>query len=416
MIHRAAALLIAVSAHCAAADDVDATYDRAFPVCPTTASDGGTATCGSPPFESCDAGARWYEVWRAFDARTATVSGPHLKRLRVQHRSFDSSLVGAFHALGNVLLTGELGAGKYEDPLLGCPAPWDDATKCVLRLSPFGEACVRVAVKPQVLPGNVGSASVSFATSTKRRDLRVAALVASILLHQTAPTIGESAFLHYGVGVSFGLLFGLMILVCSILCIMISSPTKRRTAVALSFLGYSAAVMRHARRVVWSLVTSYPRLIATYACVTMAFSVIGTRAARSTDVFFDAVRCAVRLTALFIAFHATRSVAVGLLFAVGFGVAQMVSGSHLGAVVTLVASRLPATPDVKPSPRPARNFLEGHRYLTEEEYKEQAASATADALAGLVETEEYRRWVAKNHHRLGARAAAESDDEDGSDY
>jgi len=244
----------------------------------------------------------------------------------------------------------------------------------------------------------------------------VAALVASILLHQTAPTIGESAFLHYGVGVSFGLLFGVVVLVCSILCIMISSPTKRRTAVALSFLGYSAAVMRHARRVVWSLVTSYPRLIATYACVTMAFSVFGTRAARSTDVFFDAVRCAVRLTALFIAFHATRSVAVGLLFAVGFGVAQVLGGSSFGAVVTLVASRMPSTPEVKPSPRPLRNFLEGHRYLTEEEYKEQAASATADALAGLVETEEYRRWVAKNHHRLGARAAAESDDEDGSDY
>ena len=131
----------------------------------------------------------------------------------------------------------------------------------------------RGAVKPQVLPSNVGSASVSFATSTTRRDLRVAALVASILLHQTAPTIGESAFLHYGVGVSFGLLFGVVVLVCSILCVMISSPAKRRSAVALSFLGYSAAVMRHARRVVWSLVTSYPRLIATYACVTMAFSV-----------------------------------------------------------------------------------------------------------------------------------------------
>ena len=229
---RRAAVLIAVSARCAAADDLDATYDRAFPVCPAAASEGGTATCGSPPFESCDAGARWYEVWRAFDARTATVSGPYLKRLRVQHRSFDSSLVGAFHALGNVLLTGELGRGKYEDPLLGCPAPWDDATKCVLRLSPFGEACVRVAVKPQVLPGNVGSASVSFATSTTRRDLRVAALVASILLHQTAPTIGESAFLHYGVGVSFGLLFGIVVLVCSILCVLISSPAKRRTAVA----------------------------------------------------------------------------------------------------------------------------------------------------------------------------------------
>ena len=57
----------------------------------------------------------------------------------------------------------------------------------------------------------------------------------------------------------------------------------------------SAAVMRHARRVVWSLVTSYPRLIATYACITMAFSVVGTRAARSTDVFFDAVRCAVQI-------------------------------------------------------------------------------------------------------------------------
>ena len=45
------------------------------------------------------------------------------------------------------------------------------------------------------------------------------------------------------------------------------------------------------------------------------------------------------------------------------------------------------------------------------------ADATAEALAGLVETEEYRRWVAKNHHRLGARAAASDDeDEDGSDY
>ena len=75
---RRAAVLIAVSARCAAADDLDATYDRAFPVCPSANTDGGTATCGSPPFESCDAGARWYEVWRAFDARTATVSGPHL--------------------------------------------------------------------------------------------------------------------------------------------------------------------------------------------------------------------------------------------------------------------------------------------------------------------------------------------------
>ena len=109
MIHRVAAVLIAVGARCAAADDLDATYDRAFPVCPAADTQGGTATCGSPPFESCDAGARWYEVWRAFDARTATVSGPHLKRLRVQHRSFDSSLVGAFHALGNVLLTGMKG-------------------------------------------------------------------------------------------------------------------------------------------------------------------------------------------------------------------------------------------------------------------------------------------------------------------
>ena len=118
MIRIAAALiLVSIAARCAA-DDLE-NYDRAFPVCPAADTQGGTATCGSPPFESCDAGARWYEVWRAFDARTATVSGPHLKRLRVQHRSFDSSLVGAFHALGNVLLTGELGRGKYEDPLLG---------------------------------------------------------------------------------------------------------------------------------------------------------------------------------------------------------------------------------------------------------------------------------------------------------
>ena len=182
-----------------------------------------------------------------------------------------------------------------------------------------------------------------------------------------------------------------------------------RTAVALSFLGYSAAVMRHARRVVWSLVTSYPRLIATYACVTMAFSVFGTRAARSTDVFFDAVRCAVRLTALFIAFHASRSVAVGLLFAVGFGVAQW--GSHLGAVVTLVASRMPLYPEVK---RVAAARAHSSRATVPDggEHKEQAATATP--AAGLVETRStgagWRRTTG-----WGARAA-ESDDEDGSDY
>ena len=56
MIRRAATILI-VSARCAAADDLDATYDRAFPVCPAADTQGGTATCGSPPFERCDAGA-----------------------------------------------------------------------------------------------------------------------------------------------------------------------------------------------------------------------------------------------------------------------------------------------------------------------------------------------------------------------
>ena len=412
-MRRAALLFVAVRC---AADDLDANYDRAFPVCPATDTEGGIATCGSPPFESCDAGARWYEVWRAFDARTATVDGTSLKRLKVQHRSLDSSLVGAFHALGNVLVHGELGIGKYEDPLMGCPAPWAaEATKCVLKLSPFGEACVRVAPRPQVL-GHVGSASVAFGAANTRRDLRVAALVASILLHQTAPTIEESAVLHYGVGVSFGVLFGAVLLVYGALCVMISSPAKRRSAVALSFLGYSAAVMRHARRVVWSLVTSYPRLIATYACVAMAFSVLGTRAARSTDIFFDGVRCAVRVAATVLAFHATRSVAVGMLFAGGFAVAQLVSGSSLGIVWSVVASKLPASPDVKPSPRPDC-MLAGHRYLTEEEYAQQASDATAEALAGLVETDEYRAWVAKNHHRLGARVEPPDDEgDDGSDY
>ena len=104
--------------------------------------------------------------------------------------------------------------------------------------------------------------------------------------------------------------------------------------------------------------------------------------------------------------------AVGLLFAVGFGVAQMVSGSHLGAVVTLVASRLPATPDVKPSPRPARNFLEGHRYLTEEEYKEQAAGDGRRA-RGPGRDGGSPALGGEEPPPRGARAAAESDDEDG---
>jgi len=79
-----------------------------------------------------------------------------------------------------------------------------------------------------------------------------------------------------------------------------------------------------------------------------------------------------------------------------------------------VASAQPAGTD--PAPAPAASSAAASAASSAAFAASQAASATADALAGLVETEEYRRWVAKNHHRLGARAAAESDDEDGSDY
>lgn len=99
-------------------------------------------------------------------------------------------------------------------------------------------------------------------------------------------------------------------------------------------------------------------------------------------------------------YHATRSVAVAVLVAVGFAVASKMY-----------------FPDVKPSPRPDRNYLAGHRYLTEEEYASEARDATDEALTCLVETDEYRAWVAKNHHRLGARVEPPDDEgDDGSDY
>ena len=87
-------------------------------------------------------------------------------------------------------------------------------------------------------------------------------------------------------------------------------------------------------------------------------------------------------------YHATRSVAVAVLVAVGFAVASKMY-----------------FPDVKPSPRPDRNYLAGHRDLTEEEYASEARDATDEALTCLVETDEYRAWVVAHVTRLSARGA-----------
>jgi len=143
---RACAVLAAITSPALA-------FEGACPVLDAT----GTVTCGSIPFESCDAGVPLWAVWRVFDARTVTVNaedlmGPALdsatadtwNTIGVKYRSVDSSLLAAVPAAINAIRGLPHAPPTYEDPLFGCPPPWTRDKKCVVRLSPFGEACVLV--------------------------------------------------------------------------------------------------------------------------------------------------------------------------------------------------------------------------------------------------------------------------------
>ena len=267
-------------------------FEGACPVLDAT----GTVTCGSIPFESCDAGVPLWAVWRVFDARTVTVNAEDLGSIGVKYRSVDSSLLAAVPAAINAIRGLPHAPPTYEDPLFGCPPPWTRDKKCVVRLSPFGEACVLVEPAEWRRAGRLlvelpsgDTATATWATAAARRDARAAAVIVAVSLHRAAAALSQSAGLHYSLGVSFGLLFSAALVGCCFFAIFFSTPTKRRVAFTMSFLGYSAAVCRYARSAALSAVSAYPRVAATYCALAVGGSVLGTRAVRSTVLFFDFV-------------------------------------------------------------------------------------------------------------------------------
>ena len=64
---------------------------------------------------------------------------------------------------------------------------------------------------------------------------------------------------------------------------------------------------------------------------------------------------------------------------------------------------------------PPPNYLHGHRFLTDAEYKAQGQQETATALAALTRDPMYAQWLAQNHHRLAAPSPSKLDKSDDDD-
>ena len=175
-----------------------------------------------PPFEVCVAAAPWWHVWKLFSSQTAIVDSENLGRVRVQHRSGDSSMASTFgwvfrKAASVVMGDDGVGGGdgpQYEDPLFGCPAPWaKDRTRCVMHFSPFGEACVRIEARKRFMLGVDRNATVTWVDAKRAAQRRAIFLLAAVGVHRAAESLSEAYQLHYAVGMSVGILFSLVLVV-----------------------------------------------------------------------------------------------------------------------------------------------------------------------------------------------------------
>jgi len=202
---------------------------------------------GRPPFESCSPGAPWWQAWRVFDTRVATVASDEgLKRLHVKTRSVDSSAVASALWVAR-RLTGDGAEAAYEDTLFGCPPFWSkDPSRCEVNLSPFGEACVLAQPASSFL-STEAAVAVTWSAGG-RRDWRAAAVAAAVVLHRSAAALSDAWHVHYAVGVSFGLVFFLLMALFFLANFVGATPGKRRLAVVASVLGYSAAVWHYFTR------------------------------------------------------------------------------------------------------------------------------------------------------------------------
>ena len=382
------------------------------------------ALSSQPPFEDCVPGYPAWHVWRVFSSHTAVVEGENLRRLRVTRKSLDSSVATFASYVARRVVHGAAEL-RYEDPVVGCPAPWaSDATRCALHFSPFARACVRVEARRRFRLGVDRNASVTWGDASTARQRRALFFGAAVAMHRSAATISEAYQLHYAMGVGTGVIFAAVLLVALLLSQVSTTPTRRRGLVVATTLGYGLAVWKYFFRVAVHGLAAWPRVTATYVAVAAGASVLATRYVRSTAIFFDAVKGGCRTAALLLAFHATRSVGYGLVAVLGFAYAGLTDAdlpwrAALGAFAALLAgdaaaARAPprrsaaaATP-----PRDGKNFLHGHRFLTKAEFDDEGERATRDAVAALAATPAYAAWLAENHGRLTVAPAARGGDSD----
>ena len=388
---------------------------------PALAAAQATSVSSQPPLETCVPGAPWWQVWRLFSSHSAVVESENLRRLRVQTRSLDSSMAAAGGAVVRWAVSGGAGEAGYEDPVLGCPAPWAaNQTRCVLHFSPFSEACVRVEARRRFRLGVDRNATVTWHSSGRAAQRRAAIFLAAVAAHRSAEALSEAYQLHYAMGVTTGVLFS-VVLLFALLFSYVSSPAKRRGLVVATTLGYAAALWKYAASVALRAVGAYPRVAATYVAVAAGASVLCTRYVRSSAIFFDAVKAGCRIAAVGLAFHATRSVAASLALVLAFLWADYTDAVAMRAALAALAAllsgekrpaaargRAPAGPA---PPRDRTNFLHGHRFLTAAEYDEETRRATDAAVLALAQSPDYAAWLVRNHARIAVSGRAPSEDD-----
>lgn len=361
---------------------------------------------------SCRTGAAAWQVWRVFDAQTAIVEGP-VGALRVTQRaSADSSFLVAPSWLLQAAVACYKGNRVSLEPINAtvalCPPPWAREThKCAVSFSPFGESCVSVAARP--LQWTAGNASVRW--TSEGRSRRVVMALAALCLHVSADWLAEATTLHYTVGVTTGVVAMAVLVVALIVHVAGSSLAGRRNtarfrvATVTAFaLGYFTMLWHYALEGLVSLVQLWPRLLAAYVCLSAGAAVAGTRVVLRSRVVPDFVRTVVRVAALLVAANSSRSATAGLAFVCGLVLHKSPFFDSAFVRGAWIALRRPSTSspsffgvDDEPAGVPSTNYLYGHRFLSEDEYQQEARDYTKQALRSLARSTEFADWLVKEH-------------------
>lgn len=286
-----------------------------------------------------------------------------------------------------------LRAGLQRASGLRPSAPLDAA----IASSPFGETCVAITPSPTARP-----AQVLVTVDLEFVPFLPALLALGVTLFRVSDTWVKEDLLYYLTGSAFSVAFGMLLIVSFLLRRFLSSRWQRGAASAAAFAGYVGLAMDGVRFAASRAAARFWKWFVAYVAICAVVGLVSVhRAVRSSQGVPLWWRDVAKVSLI----------VLGGLLVINSSYSQLWVATVFGLCIAAALVFICIPPELRDryvdlwfdqaaAPRPETTILADRAWFTAEQYDLQGRIETEKALAQLHASDEFRKWLVRNHRNV----------------